>query len=451
MNVPGRSLRLRDAIAIIIGIVVGAGIFRTPAVVAANASSETVVLLAWVLGGLLSLIGALCYAELATAYPNAGGEYHFLMRAYGRRVSFLFAWARLSVIQTGSIALLAYVFGDYASEVLRLGAYSSALYATIAIVLLTGLHYMGVRHGTGLQNVLTSVEILGLAAVIVAAASMIPAPTAAAPTQPSGLTLSSFGLMMVFVLLTYGGWNEGAYVSAELRDPQRNMSRALLWSLLAITALYVLANVAYLRALGLSGVAGSNAVAADVMRRLLGSAGATAISVLVAVAALTSASATIFTGARTSYAWGRDFRALSLLGRWSERGGTPTSGLLVQGAVAIVLVLLGAFTRKGFETMVSYTAPVFWLFFLLAGIALFVLRRRDPKTPRPFRVPLYPLTPLLFCSMCAYLLYSSLAYTGIGAFVGVAVLATGALLMFMIEPRRRAETTDPRREVGHAW
>ncbi|CAN5307467.1 amino acid permease [soil metagenome] len=436
-GIPKQTLSIGDVVAIIIGIVVGAGIFRTPSVVAANASSETVVLLAWVLGGVVSFIGALCYAELATAYPHAGGDYHYLTRAYGRRLSFLFAWARLSVIQTGSIALLAFVFGDYATQVFPLGAYSPAIYATIVVAALTGLNITGVRQGTGTQNLLTTVEVLGVVAIIIAGASLIAAPetlTTSAPAVESTTASSSFGLMMVFVLLTYGGWNEAAYVSAELRDPGRNMARALLWSILFITALYVLVNWAYLRALGLEGAANSSAVAADVMRRAFGERGVVIISVLVAVSALTSANATVFTGARTNYAWGRDFPPFAFLGHWSERAGTPVNGLLVHGAVALLLVLLGTLTRKGFETIVEYTAPVFWCFFLLTGIALFILRRRDPERPRPFRVPLYPLTPLLFCLSSAYLLYSSLAYTGVGAFVGLAVLGAGALLLLLLRP-----------------
>lgn len=436
MGAPRPTLTVRDAVAIIVGIVVGAGIFRTPAVVAANAPNETIVLLAWVLGGIVSCVGALCYAELATAYPHAGGDYHFLTRAYGKPVSFLFAWARLSVIQTGSIALLAFVFGDYASQLFALGPNSTALYAVLMVVGLTVLNIAGVRQGTGTQNVLTTVEVLGVLLVIAAGVSVVSIPGAPrAEAAPAGAS-SSFGLMMVFVLLTYGGWNEAAYVSAELRDSRRAMVRSLVRSILLITVLYVVANWAYLRALGLEGTAGSSAVAADVLRRALGEQGAAVISVLVAIAALTSANASVFTGARTNYAWGRDVPRFAFLGRWSDRAGTPTGGLLVQGAVALLLVVLGTLTRNGFETIVEYTAPVFWFFFLLAGIALFVLRRRDPDAPRPFRVPLYPWTPLLFCLTSAYLLYSSLAYTGVGALVGVAVLGAGALMLAAIRPRR---------------
>jgi amino acid transporter len=169
------------------------------------------------------------------------------------------------------------------------------------------------------------------------------------------------------------------------------------------------------------------------MKRALGTPGAQLVSLLVVVAALTSVNATVFTGARTTYALGRDFPRLRFLGRWHAGARTPVNALLVQGAVCLLLVLLGTLTRKGFETMVEYTAPVFWLFFLLTGISLFVLRRRDPGAERPFRVPLYPLTPLVFCATSTYLLYASLAYTGVGALVGVGVLAVGVILLFMTD------------------
>jgi APA family basic amino acid/polyamine antiporter len=250
---------------------------------------------------------------------------------------------------------------------------------------------------------------------------------------------------MVFVLLTYGGWNEVAYMSAEVRGTRRSLAWALLASIGLVTVLYLLVNWAYLRGLGLAGMARSEAVAADLLGRALGSGGAVTLSVLVCVSALTSANATVLTGARTQYAFGRDSTLFQGLGRWHARANTPIRALLVQSAVSLALVGLGALTRRGFETMVDYTAPIFWLFFLLTGVSLLVLRVREPHAPRPFRVPLYPLTPLLFCATCGYLLYSSLAYAGPGALAGVGVLGTGAaLLLFEGRDRRgRASQPDP--------
>ncbi len=269
---PRETLGPREAIAIVVGIVIGAGIFKAPSLVAMNSPSEGWMLFAWVLGGAISIVGALCYCELATAYPSAGGDYHFLHRAFGRHVSFLFAWSRFSVITTGSIALLAFVFGDYMTQVLPLGPYSAATWGAAAIVALTWLNVRGVRQGATTQVVLTTLEVGGLVLVFVAGVvaataglgASAPAAAQAAPVSASAaFSLPAFGFAMVFVLLTFGGWNEGAYISAELRDRQRNMLRVMVGSLGLVTLLYLAANWAYLAGLGLDGMAKSKAVAAD--------------------------------------------------------------------------------------------------------------------------------------------------------------------------------------------
>ncbi|VXB44421.1 Amino acid permease [Luteimonas sp. 9C] len=437
---PRATLRARDAFAITIGIVVGAGIFRTPSLIAGASGTEFVLLAAWIVGGLLSIVGALCYAELATTYPQAGGDYSYLRRAYGLRPAFLFAWARVSVIQTGSIALLCFIVGDYMAQLFDLGPWSSALYAAAAVIGLTGINWIGTRQGATVQTWLTIAEIAGVLVIVVAGLAF--APTDIAPVPGSGGD-SAIGLILVFVLLTYGGWNEAVYVTSEVRDAKIWMPRVLVLSLIAVAALYVLVNLAYLKVLGLGGMAEHNAVAAEVMGRVFGPTGAVLMSVIVVAAALTSANATMITGARSVYAVGRDFPALGFIGRWDARSGAPRAAIVTQGVLALALVALGAFARGGFEVAVEYTAPVFWLFFLLVGIALFVLRRRDPDLPRPFRVPLYPVLPLLFCATSAYLLYSSLAYTGRGALVGVAVLAVGAVLLLLFEPNPLSEETPP--------
>ena len=423
---PRPTLSLADAVGIIVGIVIGAGIFKTPALVAGNVDSTATLVLAWILGGLISLIGALCYAELASTYPDAGGDYHFLARAFGPRLSFLFAWGRLTVIQTGSIALLAFVLGDYASAVLPLGAYSTPLYAAVVVAALTLLQVAGAPKAAFAQNLLTSIEILGV--LLVAFVGLF-GPSAGSAASVAAASPAGFGLVMVFVLLTYGGWNEASYVSAEVREPGRNMVRALVVSILVVTALYVVVNVALVRGLGLAGLAASKAPAADLLEQMTGRATAVLVSVMVVVATLTSINATIFTGARSAYAVGRDFRPFRVLGRWHAGRQAPVNALVAQAIIALLLIGVGALTRRGFETMVEYTAPVFWTFILLAGIALFILRRREPGRPRPFRVPFYPVTPFVFCATCAYLLYSSLAYTGFGALLGVAVVAAGAIVL----------------------
>lgn len=429
------NLNVLDAVMLIAGVVLGAGIFALPAMVAANTGTPGAFLLAWIFGGVVSLAGALCYAELATTYPHAGGEHHFLRRAFGRGVGVLFAWSRLAVLQTGSIAIQAFIVGDYLTRLVSLGERSSEIFAALTIVVVTGVNVLGIRPGKRTQVILGLATCAGL--LLVAAAGLLgPAASAAEGTARAVPpdTTASFGLAMVFVLLAFGGWNEAAYISAEVS--RRNMVRALLWGIGAITAIYLLVNLAYLRGLGMHGIAGSNALATDIVQRAAGVEWGAATSVIIAVAALSTMNATTITGARSHFALGREVPLFAALGRRTGADQTPQNALLVQGAIALALVLLGTVTREGFVALVEYTAPVFWLFFLLVGVSVFVFRRKDALRARPFRVPLYPLTPLLFCGVCLYMIRSSVAHTGTGALVGVAVLLAGLPLLWL--PRHRA-------------
>jgi amino acid transporter len=438
---PRPTLSVFDAVAMIVGIVIGVGIFKAPSIVAGNVSGETAFIALWVIGGLISLVGALCYAELGSSHPNAGGEYHFLSKAYGSWLGFLFAWARMTVIQTGAIAAIAFVFGDYASTLLPLGAKSSAIYAALGVIGITALNVAGTSQSKWVQNVLTTALAFAVLAVVISGLTAAPAAPAAAPAPASGGTWFS-GLALIFVLLTYGGWNEAAYLTAEMRDTRRNIVRALVIGIVVITVLYLLLNLAYLKALGLSGMQASRAVASDLMRASWGEGGAWLLGIVVVSAALSTLNATVFTGARTNYALGRDFVIFRALGRWNESASAPVNALLLQGAISLALVGLASFTPDGFQTMVAYTAPAFWLFFLLTGISLFLLRRQAPANADPFRVPLYPLTPLLFAGACAWMLYSSFNYAmsldpgSIGAMVGIAMLASGVPVLMWA--RRRA-------------
>ncbi len=433
---PRPSLTLADAVAMIVGIVIGVGIFRAPPIVAGNSSSTGVFLALWLAGGVISLVGALCYAELGSAYPNAGGEYFFLRRAYGGWLGFLFAWARMTVIQTGAIAAIAFVIGDYATQILPLGEKSSAIYAALAVAAITWLNIIGTTESKWLQNILAIVLALSILGVVVAGLSATPPAAAAAVTADKSAPLFS-GLALIFILLTYGGWNEAAYLTAEMRDTKRGIVRALIVGILIITTLYLLLNLAYVNALGLAGMRESKAVATDLMKATWGDAGALVLGAAVITAALSTLNATIFTGARTNYALGRDFALFGFLGRWHEKAMAPVNALLWQGAIALTLVLLASFTPDGFQTMVAYTAPAFWLFFLLTGVSLFMLRRQQPVNSDPFRVPFYPLTPLAFCAMCVYMLYASFTYAmsldpgSIGAIVSIGVLGAGVPVLFV--------------------
>ena len=441
---PSQSLSQFDAISMIVGIVIGIGIFTFPALVAMNAASERDVLLLWAGGGLISLIGALCYAELCSAYPSAGGEYHFVTKAFGRDVGFMFAWARLGVIQTGAIALVCFILGDYATRLYNLGTYSSAIYAAITVVILTGANLFGAKPGKMLQNLLASGIIIILAAAIIGGLiNGLPPTAAAAAPAASGGPATAIGAAMIFILLTYGGWNEAAYLSAEVKNPGRNMVRVMVVSLLLITLLYVLINVAYLRVLGLDGMRQGTTIGAELMRREFGAAGAFVLSLAVILAALSTANATIFTGARTNYALGQNFAPLAALGTWDAKNDTPRTALLVQGVIALALVFVGAITLDGVKAMVNYVTPVFWFFMLLTGLSLFVLRFRDPGTARPFRVPLYPVTPAIFVLTCGYMLHSGIdfarmTYAGVPSLLGLGIVLLGVPLLVWGRLRAKA-------------
>ncbi|MGU3493362.1 APC family permease [Xanthobacteraceae bacterium A53D] len=431
---PQASLSVFDAVTIMVGLVIGIGIFRTPSLVAANVETEWAFVGVWVAGGLVTLIGALCYAELSAAHPHAGGEYHFLSRAYGKPVAMLFGWARGTVIQTGAIAAVGFVLGDYANQLVPLGPYGPALYAAIAIIVFTGVNVIGTLQGKSLQILMTFIEVGAVLAII--AFGLFGSGEAAPPPKPLEPGTAALGMAMIFVLLTYGGWNEAAYLTGELKDAPRNIARVLVMGTAILVTLYVLANVALLSILGLDGLRGSAAVAADMMAVVAGPTGAYVVSLAIVVAAMSTLNGTIFTGARVYYAMARDLTILPRVGEWDQRGKTPANGLILQAIVALALVGIGAATRDGFAAMVDYTAPVFWGFLLLVGIALFVLRWREPNRVLPFKVPLYPITPILFCATCVFMLHASIAYTGVAALVGLGVLAAGAPLLLF---RRRDE------------
>lgn len=447
---PRPALSLFDAVMIITGIVIGAGIFSAPPLVAHHAGGPGWMWIAWLLGGALSLAGALCYAELATAFPHAGGDYHFLTRAYGRDASFFFAWARVSVITTGSVALLAFVFGDYMSRILPLGPHSPALYAALTVLALTAIHVAGLRQSARAQNLLTIAALAGLLLLALAAATLLARgalpPHAGAPAAAAaGSVPPHFGLAMVFVLLCYGGWNEAAYLSAEVLGGRRAILRALLIALLLITSVYLLVVGALVGGLGFQGLEASRAAGADLMQAAFGPAGTTLIGACVAAATLTSAHGTLLVGARTWYAVGQDWPVLAVLGRWRADRDAPVIAFLVQGGTALALIALGAVERSGFETMVEFTAPVFWFFFLLTGCALFALRFREPRVSRPFPVPGYPIVPLVFVASCAWLLYASLAYARSRRAVHVALyLVAAGLPPWLVARRSRARDTRPR-------
>ncbi len=421
----------------LVGVVVGVGIFGFPPLVAQHADSTPMYIGLWFAGGLLMLVGALCYAELGATFPDEGGEYHYLSKAWGRQLGLMFAWARGTVIQTGAIAAVAFIYGDYAQRLIPLGDYGAALHAALSVVLLTTLNILGTRESKRIQVILSGLTVLALTSVMLAGlfSSAQAEPPVVAQSTGDGVSIGMLGMGMVFVLLTYGGWNEAAYLSGELRDPDRNMSRVLLLGTLVVTTLYLLANVAFLQIFGLQALSQSTAVGADLMALVAGDWAALALSLLICFTALSTINATILTGARVYYALGRDVPQLSMLGAWNERGSTPVRALLVQGAITLLLILFGALSQSGVEAMVAYTAPVFWFFMCMTALSLLRLRKLQPQVPRPFRVPLYPLLPLVFASSCLGLFISSTLYAGLGALLGLLVLVLGLPLLLL---RRQA-------------
>ena len=436
---PIRRLDVKHAVALCVGMVVGAGIFKTSPMVAQALASDHALYFAWALGGVLSFMGALCFAELAAAFPDAGGDYHFLRRAYGHRLGFLFAWSRFAVIHTGSMALLAFVFGDYLAQVVDLspwlGPYANAVLAAGLIALLTALNLRGVHVGLGTQLGLTTVVLAGLVLLGLGAGAQVlaglPPLTPMAVADPAR---NDWGMAMVFVFLAYGGWSDAATLSAEMKDPQRGIKRALVIGLALVMVLYLLANWAYMRVLGLEGLAQSAAPAAALMRACFGRPGELVMVGVVTLTALSVMNAILIAGPRTTYAAARDVAAEFRLAQWNARRGTPTAAVLATSLVALLLVGFGTLTRGGFATMVDYLSPVYWFFMTLSALAVIVLRRREPDAVRPFKVPLYPWLPLLFASCSAYVLWSSVVYVRAGAVVGVAVLAVGFVLLWLWRP-----------------
>ena len=422
------QLSLLDSTAIIVGIIIGVGFYGTSPFIATCAGGQAATLAAWVIGGLMALVGAVCYAELATTYPQDGGEYVYLSRAYGPFWGFLYAWAGFWIIRPASIGALALVFGQYAHELLPLTRHDPLVYALGSVAALTALNMLGVQTGKWTQNVLTGVKVLGLLLVFAVGLStsghvkgIVVAPSAG----------GDFSLALILVMWAYGGWNEMASVAAEVRNPARNIMRALVLGTAVVMAIYVLGTLCFTAAVGFDGLRNSHAIAADVMRLRFPGRGAGFISALVAVSCLGANNGLIFTGARVYYALGSEHKLYRWLGHWNRRTGTPLRALVAQGIVTLALTAVIGRSADGFERLVIFTAPVFWSFLLLTGVSLFVLRARDPDIDRPYQVAFYPLTPAILVLACGFMLYSSVTYAGRNmardAWIMIAVMAAGVL------------------------
>jgi APA family basic amino acid/polyamine antiporter len=427
---PKHALSTVDIVSLIVGTVLGAGIFKVPSMVAGQATQDIAIISVWLVGGLISMIGALCYAELASAFPHVGGEYHFLQKAFGKHLAFLYGWSRSVIIVTGSIAFLAITLGDYMTKIFSLGMYSGTIWAVIVTLMLSLLNAVGIREGKTTQNLLTLFEIGGVIAIILAGFYVTPSPEAAQVAVMDGgsTNFGAMSLAMIFVLLTYGGWNEAAYLSSEAKDQKRGILKGLLLGLAVVTSLYLLVNLAYLHAFGAVGMAKSSALASDLFDKAFGRSSALIFSGIVVFSCLNSINATIIFGSRSSFALGRDWKIFGWIGHWHDSG-TPRRAIFLQCIIALALILFASFARQGFESIVEFTAPVFWFFIFMVSIAVFVLRKKYPDIDRPYKVPFYPWLPIVFTLTCAWLLWSSLAYSGMGALVGVVCLALGGVAL----------------------
>lgn len=404
---PPRQLSLFDSICILVGIIIGTGIYETSPAIAASMGGTNATLSVWIVGGLLSLTGSLCYAELATAYPRAGGDYVYLTRAFGPLCGALFGWSQLAIVRPGNIALMAFVFARYANQLWAPFGEHQVVWAVLIVLVLTAINIIGVRSGRTAQNVLTIAKVVSLVAIMSAAIWGGPAAATATTSPLPTQGISDLKLALILVLFTYGGWNEMAYVAAEVKNPRRNIVRALILGTLVVTVLYVLVNAAFFFGMGYEAMSKSQAVAVDAVTRALpaGWAGR-AIAAVICISAAGAVNGMILTGARISAALGADHAMFRAIGRWNPRLGTPVGALVLQGSISLAILL----AARSFVNAIIYDAPVVWLFFSATALSLFVLRLKERQTERPFKVPAFPLVPAIFLASSLFMLYNSITY-----------------------------------------
>lgn len=423
---PQGRLSLWDTTSIIVGIIIGSSIFRSLPLIAHNTlplsngsyvSPVTGLCLAWVLGGLAAWLGALCYAELATSYPEDGGTYVYLRRAFGRRTALFYAWLEFWIVRPGNVGAVAFVLGQFANEIYslefvsaKLGLPANTLWAMLAVGLTTLLNLGGVVLEKRVQNGLTLTKLFGLAAVI-GLAFLVPAwklqlPAAEVPSYPPHLALA-----MVLIMFAYGGWSDVVNVAAEVRDPLRNLSRSLFLGVGGVIGIYLVTNLSFITAFGFDGLRSNSSIAADLCRLYLGNFGSAAISGLIVISCLGAIHGMIFTTSRAFYTAGKDHAWLSWLAAWNEKREIPGRAVAVQGVVTLLLILLLGREESGFERLVVFTGPFFWFTFVVVACGLIRLRFLPTATrSQAYRAPLFPLVPLLFAASSGLMVAASLDY-----------------------------------------
>ena len=425
----------------VIGGIIGGGIFRTPAAVAERVGSPELALAAWITGGAIAVIGAFCFGELGRRRPRAGGGYVYLRETWGPLPAFLYGWALLLVIATGAIAAVAVTFANYALALAGLSARLTVPVAIGAIALVSGINYVGVKPAAVTQNVFTLLKLAALAVLIVAGLAFAvpstafhqPPPSSTAPDVGGVVGVAvALGAALVPILFTYGGWQQTNFIAEEILEPERNLPRALVLGVAGVVVVYLLANIAYLRVLGLAGLAHSTAPAADVLRALLGPAGGTLIAAGIAASTFGFLNLVILVTPRVLQAMAADGVFLPRLAVLHPRYRTPALAILVQAGWATVLTLSGTFAQ-----LVDYVAFGDWIFFGLTVAGLFIYRARDriagagPVAGGAFRVPGYPWTPGLFVLAALYVVASSILANPRNALIGAGLLALGVPVYFL--------------------
>ncbi len=427
-----RRLGLFDAAMVVMGGIIGGGIFLNPSIVAQRIATANGVLVTWVIGGAIGLAGALCFAELGGRRPFAGGGYVYLREAFGPLPAFLYGWTFLFVINAGGIAAIAVTFARYATDLARLPSGWVSPLAVAAIVVFTVVNYIGVETGAAVQNVFTVLKLAALALLIMAgftAASPSPAMTAAGVPEAATISIRGLGVALLPVLFAYGGWAHANNVGGELQHGDRTLPRAIMLGMSGVILVYVLANAAYLHVLGAAGLARSAAPASDVLRRTLGPIGSTLISLGIIASTLGFVGVCIMTAPRILHAMAADGLFLPSVAALHPRFHTPHIGLVIQGAWAAVLTLSGTYGQ-----LLDYTVFGDWIFFGLIAATLFWYRsgdkrgappRADGDRPRGYRSPFYPVLPGLFVCTCAYVVVSSIASNPANALLGAVLIGLG--------------------------
>lgn len=440
-----RRIGLYAATAITVGNIVGSGIFKSPHSVAQYLDNVPAMLLVWIVGGVLSICGSLALVELAVAHPKTGGLYVFIREAFGDAWAFVFGWANLWVIKPTLVAAITLVFAEYFCDAVGLPRGALLPAGTAAILLLTGVNALGVREGAGTASLFTTLKVLGIAALCVAAFALphggplpgAPAPAAVArEAHPLWLALA---LAMIPVLFAYDGWTDATYVGGEVVDPRRNLPIAIVWGTVLVIAIYGVTNLAYFRVLTPDEVAAYPVVGAETMRRLLGEWGSRALAVLVAVSTFGTVNGSILTGPRVTLAMAEDGLLWRPLAHVDPKRASPDRALWAQAVLSIAWL----WVADGFEDVSGWFVTTMWLFYGLTTAALFVQRRRERErgvvpAPGAYRTPLHPLTPALFILVTVAIIASDLTSSGWRAAAGVGIAALGFPVYWLWKGRRAA-------------